>query len=199
MTTPDGEAAAAARVRRDTARVPLDMPRGPLGRLLTWYSRRTYGDVLDNGLALLLNKPVLFATARFERRVEKWHRLDPDLKALAVMASASVIGCSWCVDFGYYVAHAKGLRLDKLKEVPRWRDSDAFTDTERLVLHFAEAMTATPPSVSDELVAQLRAALGDPAVLELTMMIAVENERSRFNSALGLTSQGFSDRCELPG
>jgi hypothetical protein len=28
--------------------------------------------------------------------------------------------------------------------------------------------------------------------------VAVENERSRFNSALGLSSQGLSDRCELP-
>jgi hypothetical protein len=36
-------------------------------------------------------------------------------------------------------------------------------------------------------------------VVELAMMVAVENERSRFNSAFGLTSQGFSDRCELPG
>jgi hypothetical protein len=26
----------------------------------------------------------------------------------------------------------------------------------------------------------------------------VENQRSRFNSALGLTSQGFKDRCEIP-
>jgi hypothetical protein len=30
------------------------------------------------------------------------------------------------------------------------------------------------------------------------MMVAVENTRSRFNSALGLTSQGFKDRCEIP-
>ena len=30
------------------------------------------------------------------------------------------------------------------------------------------------------------------------MMIAVENQRSRFNSALGLHSQGFKDRCEIP-
>ena len=34
--------------------------------------------------------------------------------------------------------------------------------------------------------------------LELTMMVAVENVRSRFNSSLGLTSQGFTDRCEIP-
>jgi alkylhydroperoxidase family enzyme len=59
-------------------------------------------------------------------------------------------------------------------------------------------MSATPPEVTDAMVEALRADLGDAAFVELTMMVAVENERSRFNSALGLTSQGFSDRCELP-
>jgi hypothetical protein len=33
--------------------------------------------------------------------------------------------------------------------------------------------------------------------VELTLMMAIENERSRFDCALGLTSQGFKDRCEL--
>ena len=48
------------------------------------------------------------------------------------------------------------------------------------------------------MVAGLRRQLDDAALVELTMMIAVENVRSRFNSALGLTSQGFRDRCEIP-
>jgi hypothetical protein len=38
----------------------------------------------------------------------------------------------------------------------------------------------------------------DPALVELTMMVAVENTRSRFNAALGLSSKGFRDRCEVP-
>lgn len=185
--------------RRAAVRVPIEEPSGVLGRLMAWYSRRTYGDVLDNGLVLLHNRPVLWATAAFERRVEKWNRLDPGLKTLAVMAAASTIGCSWCLDFGYYAAHAKGLRIDKLRDVPRWRESQAFTDVEQQVLEYAEAMTATPPHVTDRMVSDLNDALGVPAVVELTMMVAVENERSRFNSALGLTSQGFSDRCEVPG
>ena len=66
------------------------------------------------------------------------------------------------------------------------------------MLEYAEAMTATPPDVSDELAETLRTDLGNDAFVELSMIIAVENERSRFNSALGLTSQGFKDRCELP-
>jgi AhpD family alkylhydroperoxidase len=184
--------------RRALARVPLDDPHGVFGRLVAWYARRTYGDVPDNGLALLHNVPVLKAVLGFERRVDKWDRLDPDLKMLAQVASAAVIGCSWCLDFGYFAAHSKGLRVDKLKEVPRWRESDVFTPVERRVLEYAEAMSVTPLTVTDAIADALRADVGVDGFVELTMMVAVENERSRFNSALGLTSQGFADRCELP-
>lgn len=184
--------------RRALARVPLDDPHGVFGRLVAWYARRTYGDVPDNGLALLHNVPVLKAVLGFERRVDKWDRLDPDLKMLAQVASAAVIGCSWCLDFGYFAAHSKGLRDDKLKEVPRWRESDVFTPVERRVLEYAEAMSVTPLTVTDAMADALRADVGVDGFVELTMMVSVENERSRFNSALGLTSQGFADRCELP-
>jgi len=183
--------------RRAAARVPLTEPTSLFGRLMVWYSRRTYGDVLDPGLAMLHNRRVLTSVLRFEKRVEKWDRLDPDLKTLAEMAAASVIGCSWCMDFGYWAAHSKGLRVDKLREVPRWRESEAFTPLERQVLQYAEAMTATPPEVTDELAAELRGQLGDAAFVELTAIVGLENERSRVNSALGLHSQGLSDRCEL--
>jgi AhpD family alkylhydroperoxidase len=184
--------------RRAAVRVPIEEPRDLFGRLIAWYSRRVYGDLLDNALVLLHNRRVLRAILSFENKVAKFDRLDPNLKALAEVASAGAIGCSWCLDFGYYMAHTKGLSVEKLKEVPRWRESDAFTASERLVIEYAEAMTATPPTVTDTMVARLNKVLGVPAVVELTMMVAIENERSRFNSALGLTSQGFSDRCGLP-
>ena len=35
-------------------------------------------------------------------------------------------------------------------------------------------------------------------LVELTMIVGVENLRSRFNSALGLASQGFSESCRVP-
>ncbi len=66
------------------------------------------------------------------------------------------------------------------------------------MIAYAEACTATPPTVTDEMVAGLRSDLDDAQLVELTMMIAVENQRARFNTALGLASQGFADRCELP-
>ena len=66
------------------------------------------------------------------------------------------------------------------------------------MLAYAEAMTATPPTVTDEMVETLRADLDDAQLVELTEMISVENLRSRTNSALGLTSQGFKAQCDLP-
>ncbi len=180
------------------ARIPLDPPRTPVNRLADWYSRRTYGAVLDPAAAMGHHPGVLLADARFERSLARWNRLDPTLKALATMAAAAAIGCSWCLDFGYWETTRHGVDPVKMHDVPRWRDSDVYTDLERQVLAYAETMSASPPAVTDEMVAELRRQLGDEALVELTMMIAVENMRSRFNTALGLTSQGFKDRCELP-
>jgi len=113
------------------------------------------------------------------------------------MASAATIGCSWCLDFGYFQAHAEGLDEEKVRQVPGWRDSTVFTELERDVMAYAEAMTVTPPEVTDEQVASLHDRLGTEAMVELTQLIAVENMRSRANSAMGLTSQGFADSCDL--
>jgi alkylhydroperoxidase family enzyme len=185
--------------RRNAVRVPLEEPRTLFDKAVAWYCRRTYGDVLDNALALMHNRKVLKALFAFEKKVATWDRLDPDLKVLAQAVSASVIGCSWCMDFGYYAAHSQGLDTSKLGHIPSWRESDVFSPVERRVLEYAEAMTVTPPEVTDEMAEALRADLGDEAFVELTMMVAVENERSRMNSALGLTSQGFKDHCEISG
>jgi alkylhydroperoxidase family enzyme len=180
------------------ARIPLDPPRTPFYRLAEWWSRRTYGAVLDPGAALAHNPRVLRSNLRHELSLARWDRLDPGLKHLAVMASAVTIGCSWCVDFGWWVSASDGVDPAKLRAVPHWRDSDVLTDLEKRVVGYAEAMSSTPPSVTDEMVADLRRDLDDAALVELTMMVAVENSRSRSNSALGLTSQGFRDRCEVP-
>lgn len=179
------------------ARISLTPPRTPLIRLLEWYSKRAYGKVLDPLMAYGHHRRILIGTSRFELSVARWKKLDPGLKALAVMASASAIGCSWCMDFGYWENRRHGMAHEKLHDVPRWRESEAYTPLERDVMEYAEAMTATPPTVEDDLAGRLRQHLGDEGLVELTAMVAVENLRSRVNAALGLTSQGFKDSCDV--
>jgi AhpD family alkylhydroperoxidase len=182
-----------------TFRIPKAPITGIYGAMMKLFAKKMLGgEFPDGGYVYFHNKPVLKAVLSFEGKVDKWNRLDPMLKSYAQLASAGVIGCSWCLDFGYFKAHNDGLDLAKISEVPRWRESDVFSPLERDVLEYAEAMTVTPPTVTDEMVAHLVEELGAPAMVELTQMVAVENMRSRFNSAAGLQSQGYSDVCELP-
>jgi alkylhydroperoxidase family enzyme len=180
-------------------RIPKAEITGLYGSLMKLYAKKQLGgEFPDGGYVYFHHRPVLKAVMSFEGKVAKWHELDENLKSYAQLVSAGVIGCSWCLDFGYFKAHNDGLDLAKVSEVPRWRESSVFTPLERDVMEYAEAMTLTPPTVTDEMVANLVEQLGAPAVVELTQMVALENMRSRFNSAAGLQSQGYSDVCELP-
>jgi AhpD family alkylhydroperoxidase len=180
------------------ARMSLNPPRTLLYRLFAWMSRRRFDTVLDPLKVLGHDSRVLLTYGMFEFGVGRWRALDLRLKQLAVLAVAARIGCRWCLDFGYWELHGHGIPVAKIEAIAHWQDSDVYTERERLVLAYAEALTETPPRVDDELVAALRAALGDAALVELSAMIGVENLRSRINAAAGLTGQGFKDRCAVP-
>jgi alkylhydroperoxidase family enzyme len=177
------------------ARISLDPPTTLGYRLGRWFSRRKYGAMFDPGAAIGHNMQVGRSYAIFEMQAERWHTLDRGLKDLAVTAAAARIRCAWCMDFGFWAAtvgHA--VPAAKIEAVPTWRDSDLFSELELLVVAYAEAMTATPPEVTDEMVAELGRHLSEAQLVELTAIIAVENLRSRINSALGPTAHGFTDR-----
>jgi alkylhydroperoxidase family enzyme len=96
------------------------------------------------------------------------------------------------------MSHNHGLDEVKAREVPRWRQSTAFTPLERRVMEYAEAMCQTPLTVTDEMSAALLDELGAPALLELTARVAAMNMSARSNVALGIRSQEFSASCGLP-
>jgi AhpD family alkylhydroperoxidase len=163
-------------------------------------ARRRFGKVPEPMTVWAHSPGILFGVSAFESAVQRWHALDRTCKSLAVLRSAQVIGCPWCIDFGSFVSRDEGVSVEQLRDLHRWRDSDAYTQEQRLCLAYAEAASRTPLEVTDELVDELRQALGEKAVVELAMMVAIENQRSRFNGGLGLVSQGFStDACAVQG
>ena len=176
------------------ARISLDPPKTLGYRPGSWFSRRRYGVMPDPGAAIGHNRQVGRSYAIFELQVERWHTLDRGLKDLAMTAAAARIRCAWCMDFGFWPAtmdHA--VPRAKVEAAPTWRDGGLFSRLELLVVAYAEAMTASPPEVTDNLVAELRKQLSEAELVELTAVIAAENMRSRINSALGLTAQGFME------
>jgi AhpD family alkylhydroperoxidase len=181
-----------------TTRIPKTEITGVQGYLVKRFSRKLLGEVPDGAAVMWHNRPVLMSLTGLGRKVQKWNRLDPNLKSFAHMAVAAQIGCSFCLDYGYFQAHNEGLDEVKASEVPRWRVSTVFTPLEREVMEYAEAMTETPPRVTDELSAHLLDQLGAPALVELTAVIGFANLTARSNTAMGIESQGFSKVCALP-
>ena len=144
------------------------------------------------------NPAAMEAALEFGMRVNEWDAVEESLKSFAHMAVAAFVGCSWCLDIGYFTALDQQLDPAKASQVPRWREADVFTPLERDVMEYAEAMSSTPLTVTDELSARLLEALGEAGLIELTAYIAFSNFSTRNNVALGIESQGFSSNCEVP-
>jgi AhpD family alkylhydroperoxidase len=181
-----------------TTRIPKAQITGLSGFLVKRFSRKLLGDVPEPAEVMWHNRPVVMTSMKLGRAVQKWNKLDANLKSFAHMAVAALVGCSWCLDFGYFQAHNEGLDEAKASEVPRWRESRVFTSLERDVMEYAEAMSETPPRVTDELSARLLEQLGAPAMVELNAVVGFANLTTRCNTALGIEAQGFSKECKLP-
>jgi len=180
-----------------STRVPGAEIRGAQGALMKRVGRRMFGVVPEPLEVMWHNRLVLRTYLAVGQKSSRWHGCDETLKSYAHMAVAALVGCSWCLDLGYFQAHNEGLDLAKAREVPRWRESDVFTPLERDVLEYAEAMSHTPPTVTDELSARLSAELGASALVELTAWIALANLFTRTNVSLGIEAQGFAAACGL--
>lgn len=179
-------------------RIPKAEITGPYGYVVKRFCRKLLGGVPEPAEVMWHNRRVLSSVMGFGGKVQKWDQLDPNLQSYASMAVASLVGCSWCLDFGYFHAHNTGLDETKASEVPRWRESTVFTPLERDVMEYAEAMSQTPMTVTDELAARLLDELGAAAMVELTALVAFSNMSTRSNTAMGIESQGFSTACEVP-
>ncbi|MFE7403776.1 carboxymuconolactone decarboxylase family protein [Streptomyces sp. NPDC057557] len=176
----------------------LRVPKAELSTEMSENMIKQLGAVAEPVEVVWHNPKVATSNLEFSAKLGEWDAADASLKSFAHMAVASQVGCGWCLDVGYFQAQNQNLDLAKASQVPRWRDSKVFTPLKRDVLEYAEAMTNTPPTVTDELHAGLLDRLGAAAMVELTAYIAFVNMATRNNNANGISSQGFSDACEIP-
>lgn len=145
---------------------------------------------------------LLGATGVYESAMLFSNAFDPKLKDLAELKAAALVNCEFCLDIGSALARGTGITAQQMRDLPSFRESAAYDDTEKLVLAYAEAMTRTPAAGDDLAVlrAQLLQQFSKGQVAELAAAIGWENQRARLNQALGVRPTGMSDggACALP-
>ncbi|MGH7749085.1 MAG: carboxymuconolactone decarboxylase family protein [Candidatus Dormibacteria bacterium] len=189
------------------AGVPLRKT-GPLTRLVLFFTRRKLLQLTGRETEGMLGPVEAYARipgllmgyGMFEMAAAKLHRVPGRLSVLAELKAATMTSCEYCIDLGSHIARRAGVSDAQLLALHRYRDSDQFSEVEKLVLDYAVGMSSTPVDVPDELFARLRRELNDDQIVELTSLIALENMRGRFNLALGYGSSGFSEGmvCAVP-
>ncbi len=101
------------------------------------------------------------------------------------------------MDINSAVGRQEGWTDDQLAAIRQGREDATFSEEERLLLRYADQMSASPVEVEDSLFARLRERFSDEQIIELTAAIAFENLRARFNRALHIESDELF--CPLPG
>lgn len=166
----------------------------PMRRLAFSATKRTYGRKLEPTGIIAHHRPLLAGIGALSAADEYFsHAVDESLKHLARLRAAQLVGCEWCLDFGSYLAQKSGRGAEQLRELATWRESERFDERERLVLEYTEGVTRTPVEVPDKLFARLREHFDERQLVELTMVVALENLYARFNWAMGIEGEGFSE------
>lgn len=161
-------------------------------RLFFWKQKRTYGRVLDPALLWARSPKVFAAVALLYGALNRQSSpISPALRSLVTVRISQINQCAFCVDINSATLAERGVAIEKIEQLNRWRNNPAFSADEHLALNYAEAMTIPALGVTNELREELRARWDEDAIVELTGLIAFQNLSSKFNAALDVPPQGF--------
>lgn len=175
---------------------------GPIVKLVYRLMRRgvkkmtgreaAHGDGIEP-VAIWAHQPKMMSgMGKFQGAVRKGNTVDERLKYLVELKGAQMIGCEYCVDLGSQICRNSGFSDAELLAMPRYRQSDLFTEREKLALDYTVAVMRTPVAVTDELFVRMKEHFTDAQLVEITAMLTVVN-LDRFNAAFSVGSAGFSD------
>jgi AhpD family alkylhydroperoxidase len=178
----------------------VESKRGLLVRFGNWYVKRKYGREVAVTDVVAQSRANAIGYSMLEFWHERAHALDGRIKDLAATKVATIVGCQFCIDIGSHLSREAGVTEEQLRDFHDYRTSAAFSEEEKIAMEYAEQMTERNVQIADDFFARLREHFSDEQLVELTMAIAVENLRARFNNALDIPAAGFSEGayCPLP-
>jgi AhpD family alkylhydroperoxidase len=181
--------------------VPRDQA-GPMLKLVYWFMRRgmkhmtgrdaAHGSGIEPVEVWAHQPKMMRGMGKFQQTVRNANGVDERTKNLVELKGAQMIGCEFCVDLGSQICRNSGLSDDELLALPRYQQSDLFTEREKAALDYAVGVMRTPVDVSDELFTQMKKHFTDEQMVEITALLTVVN-LDRFNAAFGIGSAGFSE------
>jgi alkylhydroperoxidase family enzyme len=142
------------------------------------------GATLPNSLLTMAHLPEVFEPfSALNRAVYQSGKVPVEIKRLVAHLGSTVAGCQYCATHNAYRAQAVG-ETERVRAIWDFERDDRFSEAERVAFRFALAGAQSPPVVSDELFAELRAHFGVAGTLELLAVLSLVAFTNRWNTVL---------------
>ena len=172
---------------------PVTKPRNWIARIAFWMARRQLGKVPSGFQVIYGNAPSLLrATYEITQTTEKRLSLDPELVLLVVTQSSLINGCTFCADLHEAQAIQRKLGMERFRDLPEFRTSPNFSESERVALAFTEEVTRERKA-SDATFEALRAHFSEREIVELNWLNAIGNFFNFQAVGLELESDGLAE------
>lgn len=127
--------------------------------------------------------------------VEKYLRgcgLDAKLQDLIRLRASQINGCAYCIDMHWKDLRATGETEQRLYGLDAWEESPFYTDRERAVLAWTEAVTNLHEGhVPDSVYEQVRKFFNENELADLTLCVTSINSWNRMNIAARTVPGGY--------
>ncbi len=138
-----------------------------------------------NNVRAMANSPELGATMRkFLDDVWDHGALPKPLKALIRHKVSNINACLYCSAHQIRVMVSQGVAQDKIDNMHDYRTHSAFSEKERAILGYAEALTVDAGNIPDDVVGPFAELLTEQERVEVTIVAAAMGLLNKLNDGL---------------
>ncbi len=109
--------------------------------------------------------------------------LERGLIDLVKLRASQINGCAYCINMHFQDAKKHGETDQRLYLLNAWRETPFYSDRERAVLAWTEAVTLIPKGLTDEIFAEARKFFSETELANLTLAVVAINGWNRFSIA----------------
>lgn len=149
----------------------------------------TFEEILGfvpNSLLTMQRKPEIVEGFDYltQKVMQECNEVDPGFKRLAAHMASSSAGCQYCEAHSLIAADIHDVSQEKIDELWEYKESDLYSEKERVGLDFALAAGSVPNDVDEEIMDAMREHWTDDEIVELLGAISLYGFLNRWNDTM---------------
>ena len=164
---------------------PLKEANKELNKLIKFYNE-TLGFCPNSIKTMFIRPQIAYAFINLNKAVmENKGKVSSKLKRLIGYITSMVSGCKYCQAHTIRAADRYGASKSQIEEIWNFRDSNNFSDKEKVALEFAILASSVPNQVNKKISEELKKYWNDGEIVEILGVISLFGFLNRWNDSMG--------------